>query len=405
MFPCHFDDVETLLKSAEYRIIRIKLDQKGICILIRQLNPSVIIVQTQVVDDKVYKICFSIKQTIQKPILIITEKPTGFLDKNSSEVIADAILSRPFDEFDLIKTLKKFLSFHRSSTTLDQYKQIINNIPIMISLIDSSYNFIYVNRLLLITSKKKKCDILNKHIQNAFNKKYYYSVKPYIDKSFSGRIATWSTWIYLENLKKYLSFISFPYRNQKNVISGVVIAAFDNTSMKENHDKLHFLATTDTLTNVYNRQHFLTCVQNDIIQCKDNNTSISLIMLDIDNFKKINDSFGHSIGDKALMYFSQKIKNSIRSTDYIGRIGGEEFCICLPNTQQNGGCIVSENIIKNLNNSYFSFENNKLKITASIGISSYPQHGDTIDTLLNAADHNLYHAKISGKNCFFYQNK
>ena len=126
---------------------------------------------------------------------------------------------------------------------------------------------------------------------------------------------------------------------------------------------------------------------------------MSLAMLDIDNFKAFNDTYGHQAGDAVLKGISQVLKDSVRITDTVARYGGEEFVILMPETNVDGTEIVAERIRKNVEETEFVYRNEKMNVTVSIGLASYPQEGiASEEDILKAADIALYKAKEAGRN-------
>lgn len=160
------------------------------------------------------------------------------------------------------------------------------------------------------------------------------------------------------------------------------------------NQKLRVLSTTDALTKIYNRHKFDEELQDLINYCRRYKTELSLILFDIDDFKNINDEYGHLIGDTVLVDLAEQVKNLIRKTDIFARWGGEEFVILLPNTNVKRAVKIAEKTKQRINNHSFK---SALHITCSFGVVSfYPE--DDLDSLINRADQLLYSAKNSGKN-------
>lgn len=154
----------------------------------------------------------------------------------------------------------------------------------------------------------------------------------------------------------------------------------------------------DPLTQIYNRIKLDESLQIELDRANRTKREFSLIMTDIDFFKKVNDNYGHQIGDEVLVKFASQIKSNIRKTDILGRFGGEEFIIILPDTNKDGALQLAQKLRKIIENYKFS-EN--FQITASFGVSSY-QENDTETTITKRADDALYKAKENGRNqaCF-----
>lgn len=165
--------------------------------------------------------------------------------------------------------------------------------------------------------------------------------------------------------------------------------------IKEMNEKV----VTDELTKVYNRRYINERLPVDINNSILYGLPMSIIMADIDYFKKINDTYGHLIGDKVIVDFAQIIKESIRkSTDWVGRYGGEEFFIVLNNIHPNDAYRVCEKIRKNIEEHIFKYDEHEIKITSSFGLYSISNEKLNVDDYIELADRNLYKAKKGGRN-------
>lgn len=158
-------------------------------------------------------------------------------------------------------------------------------------------------------------------------------------------------------------------------------------------------ATRDGLTGIFNRQTFYVYLERSLSRCRDLNEPISVAIADIDWFKKINDTVGHTAGDFILKEFSHRVSRSIRPTDLLARIGGEEFGVIFPHTKLLEGQIVAERIRSRVGNSPFSFYGKVLSVTVSLGVAERADtHQETAEMLVARADQALYQAKHDGRN-------
>lgn len=168
--------------------------------------------------------------------------------------------------------------------------------------------------------------------------------------------------------------------------------------------KVQDMSITDALTGVYNRRYFEKKISEEIELARRYKSSLSLCILDIDDFKHYNDTNGHPAGDRCLKKVAEIITQTLRSGDIVFRYGGEEFIILLPATDKNGALIACEKIRANIEN--YPFENKEKqplgKLTVSIGVSVYPTDATEKNSLIKIADNNLYKAKYSGKNKICY---
>ncbi len=153
-------------------------------------------------------------------------------------------------------------------------------------------------------------------------------------------------------------------------------------------------ATTDTLTGCYNRKMFNDMLKSEVKKAARHDKKFTLVLLDIDNFKSVNDTYGHMIGDEVLKELAVIAKETIRESDIFARWGGEEFSVLLPETELEGGAVLAEKIRANVKAHRFGKAGN---LTCSFGVAQYSPD-DPRDTLISNADWALYHAKNHGKN-------
>ncbi len=169
------------------------------------------------------------------------------------------------------------------------------------------------------------------------------------------------------------------------------------------YQKIERVAITDSLTGVNTRRYALARFKEEIKRSGMRRIKLSFLMIDIDHFKKCNDKYGHLTGDKILREVGSIIKTNIREIDIAGRYGGEEFCIILPDTDKQGAIYVAERIRKAVEASEIRAYDTVVRVTLSIGISTFPYDGKEEETLIDKADWALYRAKKLGRNrvCVF----
>ena len=185
-------------------------------------------------------------------------------------------------------------------------------------------------------------------------------------------------------------------RRQVQLLAGQV------DSLRQGLEKTRKKSMTDGLTGVYNREAFDDTLSELIERSRVMNTTYSLLMLDLDDFKQINDTYGHVIGDRVLMAFTQKCRDSIRGDDYIARYGGEEFAIILPGASFKNAMKKGRQICDTVAAARYATNTDSkddyLSMTVSIGITEFKKE-DTPETVVARADKALYKAKSRGKNC------
>lgn len=168
--------------------------------------------------------------------------------------------------------------------------------------------------------------------------------------------------------------------------------------LSEKNARLLELASKDTLTQSYNRHMFYELGEQLFVLAKREGRPLSMMMLDLDNFKLINDSYGHLVGDEVLRQFSQWCLNCQRESDVFARIGGEEFGVILPNTDLSGAAEIADRLLKSLNITPCRIKGCDICVTVSIGVTQMTESDTELEMIRLRADTALYDAKFSGRN-------
>ncbi len=193
-------------------------------------------------------------------------------------------------------------------------------------------------------------------------------------------------------------------RDEKENISGLVLVLHDLTERRRYEEKLRHNAVTDYLTELPNRFRFFDRISIALAHAQRDHGRMAILMLDLDNFKKVNDTWGHNVGDRLLRNVADRLIQMFRKSDTIARWGGDEFVLLLPEIPTaDVAKSVAERILHSFNKA-FEFDGLKITITASIGISVFPDDSQDADMLIRNSDIAMYRAKEEGRNCCHLYN-
>ncbi len=195
---------------------------------------------------------------------------------------------------------------------------------------------------------------------------------------------------------------AMPFYSEAGMLLGYRGVDRDITIRSRMEDKLRHMARHDALTGLYNRQVFSELLEYETNRASRYDRPLSALLLDIDYFKKVNDNYGHSAGDDVLKGFAELLLESLRSTDYIARFGGEEFTVLMPETNQEMALKRAQELRAAIEQHPFSLrDGNTLRITSCIGVATFPENANDMESLIKAADEAMYEAKKSGRNRVF----
>ncbi|WP_407307694.1 EAL domain-containing protein [Desulfosporosinus sp. SB140] len=189
------------------------------------------------------------------------------------------------------------------------------------------------------------------------------------------------------------------FRDSKGEIIAAIETIRDITEQKVAEEQIQRLAYFDDLTGLPNRTLLMESANETINHARDNNEPLTLIFLDLDHFKNVNDTLGHRVGDKLLARVAERLKSSLRVQDTVFRLGGDEFIILVRDTASEGAANIAEKLLNEYTKP-FNIEGHELTITPSIGIAVYPKDGQDLDTLYKCADIAMYFTKQGGRNSY-----
>jgi len=196
-----------------------------------------------------------------------------------------------------------------------------------------------------------------------------------------------------------------PLRDAGGKVYGAVGAFIDITTRRNMEEQIRRMAHFDSLTNLPNRILLMDRLEQALAISQRNHSKTSVIFMDLDHFKEINDSLGHHVGDMLLQQVAERIRSALREVDTVSRLGGDEFVVVLPELRHTeDATTIAQKLVRALDEDFF-ISGDKLRISPSLGISVYPDHAADASTLIRLADKAMYHAKQGGRNTYrFYDD-
>lgn len=196
-----------------------------------------------------------------------------------------------------------------------------------------------------------------------------------------------------------------PVKDRAGLVIGVSTIARDITERKRADERIRYLALHDTLTGLPNRNLFRERLNNAIARARCNRHLMAILFIDLDRFKDINDSLGHNVGDRLLQVAANRLKRCLREGDGVARLGGDEFVVDLPVLANREEAMTIAQKILDVLRAPFVIDQFTLHISASIGISLFPNDGMDMDVLMHAADSAMYRAKKNGRDNYKFSNE
>ena len=203
----------------------------------------------------------------------------------------------------------------------------------------------------------------------------------------------------------YQNATFIPLTNVRGEVEHICIIIYDVTDiavnkkeLEELNKKLEQVSQTDSLTQLANRGHWEHLLHQEFLRTKRSEGCCSLLIFDIDHFKKVNDDFGHSAGDEALRHIASLLKTALRETDIAGRYGGEEFVVTLLDTDKQGAIVFAERLRQLIETSPAKYKEHTMNMAISVGIACFDNEFKDHERWIEAADKALYHSKETGRN-------
>ncbi|MBE0490807.1 MAG: diguanylate cyclase [Sulfurospirillum sp.] len=357
------------------------------------------------------RILFVLQKKMSEDFTIFRDFFSNLIDKNKKINLAKI----RFDEFvqmgifaNNMLDAKVQLEEH-----LRYYKKIVSASSDFLALVDKNSCYYAINQTYLDAFGKKESEFIGHSAVDIFGSKVFEEkIKPCNERALSGESFSVEKWFEFPTGRRYLEVTYFPIKEEGEEVAFFVVSAKNMTQKKldadkllESEQKLQFLAHYDVLTNLPNKTLLTDRIEHAIANAKREESMVAVCFIDLDNFKKINDGFGHSYGDDVLIQSTKRITQALRAIDTLSRIGGDEFILLLEHLKD---IIEVEEVIKKVQVQFtkpFLVKNQKFFISASVGIALFPQHGLSIEELIRDADIAMYKAKDAGKNTYRFYNK
>jgi len=293
-------------------------------------------------------------------------------------------------------------------------RELVDNIPANVAYIDCEQRYQYCNRAYLNTYGIDPGRLVGLHLVELLGAEGYETMRPHVERVLNGESTHFERPVHTRHQLHYVEGHYVPHRAPDGQVAGFFIVVWDITSRRAREAQLHARATIDPLTGTLNRQTLQDKLQEIIDNHMTTQQALALLYLDLDRFKQINDDYGHAVGDRLLVTFCQRLRNTLRGSDLIWRVGGDEFVICLNHLHHSGDATKIASIILHAMQEPIPLADDPdvppLQATVSIGIAwldgsaadntelEFAAKGlITSNYLVGEADIALYEAKRGGR--------
>jgi diguanylate cyclase (GGDEF)-like protein/PAS domain S-box-containing protein len=288
----------------------------------------------------------------------------------------------------------------KAEASEQRLRRITDNIPSMVAYIDRERRYRFNSRYYETWLERPLAEITGRHLHDVLGAAAYAAVRPNLDRAFAGERVDFDVEVPSASGARFVRGTYVPDFDAEGQVVGVYSSSSDVTPLKEVERQLERLAQNDTLTGLPNRHMFNDGISAALRRSQRTGTQVALLFLDVDGFKRINDTLGHAAGDDVLREFARRLTASVRSTDLVARLAGDEFVIVLEGIHTREECrFVARKIIAAMR-SEFRAGDSMIRVTTSIGIALGHGASTTAEALLKRADTALYAAKGRGRDRF-----
>ena len=294
----------------------------------------------------------------------------------------------------------------------ERMRLVANNVPALISYVDRDQRYRFSNRTYDAWFGIAHEQMIGRTVAEVFGEEAYGRMRQDIERCIDGETVEFEFTSTDNGRRRTMHTSCVPHLGSAGEVLGFYMLANDVTALKRaqedlrfaavqlQHDarRLEFLAHHDTLTGLPNRAMFADRAREAVAHARRHDKTAAFLFLDMDNFKQVNDTLGHEVGDGLLKVMASRLRASVRGDDFVARIGGDEFCVLLQDiAEPHEAAAVAQKLLAELSKPCQVGEH-EVSSGASIGIACVPQDGDEVGTLLRFADHAMYRAKQLGRN-------
>lgn len=283
----------------------------------------------------------------------------------------------------------------------DRLRTITDNLPVLISYIDREHRFQFANGTFRDWLDVDPKLVVGRRILDVVGPSLYEERREQIDRALAGERVDFEMQSVTRGVRRHLQTSYLPDRRPDGSVAGVYAMSTDVTVLKNAEQQMRQLARFDSLTGLPNRLQFEEKLPEAMARCARSQRPMALMFLDVDKFKSINDSLGHAAGDEVLKEFAHRLTASVRKTDTVARLAGDEFVVILEGLNSiDEPQFVARKIIATMGGSVFEVGGHAISVSTSLGISLYEGGDMSPARLLTRADEALYEAKDAGRNTF-----
>lgn len=423
-------DLQSPLKDLGYTVLAVASSGEEAIQKATQMHPDLVLIDRDLkgkIDGE--EIAQRIHTHLDIPVVYLTTSVEDYLLQHGDTAELFDYVRKPFEETDLHKTIEMALYRHKMERKLKEkeqhigklskiiatlkeyvikYKQVkehlgklsraIEQSPGVVILINTTGSIEYVNSRFVEISGYAAKEVMGINLRDL-------SVQPVeVYQQMWETVTSGGEWrgefpCKKKNSEHYWELTSIsPIRNQKGLITHFLAVRDDVTQRKRDEEKIRYLAYYDALTGLPNRTLFNDRLNLALAHAHRNQQRVAVMFLDLDRFRTINDTLGHTLGDRLLQGVAGRLERCVREGDTVARLGGDDFMLLLPGINQVEEAFkIAERILQSLE-PVFKVDDQELHISASIGIALYPNDGENAQTLLKNAGTALSRAKVQGKN-------